>query len=133
MEFTNNTGQVLKLVSASRGGDSAHWEKQAPATLGVGEEGFASSYSASSAQINLTYQGVDDNVTFTLFGETPLAGSNKASGSATSSSYTVDASAGPATPRTRVQPPSKPAAATASVLADAASASAIVSATAETV
>jgi hypothetical protein len=94
MEFTNNTGQELKLISSSRGGGTAHWETQPPATLAIGEQGFASSYAASNAQINLTYQGVDDGVSFYLFGETPTVGSNKVSGSANSASYTVTASAG---------------------------------------
>ena len=92
-QFVNDTHEVLTLTSASRGGKTAHWERQPPATLQPGEAGFASSYAAADASIDLTYTGAD-GTTFTMHAKTPLIGSNSTSGSASSTSYRVDTSTG---------------------------------------
>jgi hypothetical protein len=94
MQFTNNTHETLNLTASSRGGDNAHWETQPPTSLAPGDSGFASSYSSGNAQISLTYTGATDNAVITLTAETPLVGSNTASGSSSTTSYTVSASAG---------------------------------------
>ena len=51
-------------------------------------------YSAGDAQIDLTYTGASDSTVFKLHGITPLLGDNSASGSSSSASYTVSATAG---------------------------------------
>jgi len=94
MVFVNKTGQMLTLTAASCSGLDAHWETQPPATLAPGATGNASAYSAGDAQIDLTYTGADDSAVFKLQGITPLVGSNSASGSSSSASYTVSAKAG---------------------------------------
>lgn len=94
MQFTNSSDEVLHLVSASRGGGTAHWAQQPPTTIQPHAAGFASSYAASNAQISLVYQGADDGVQFTLFAETYLVGSNKTEGKASSASYMVTTDAG---------------------------------------
>jgi hypothetical protein len=94
MQFTNSSDEVLHLVSASRGGATAHWAQQPPTTIQPHAAGFASSYAASNAQISLVYQGADDGVQFTLFAETYTVGPNKTEGKASSASYLVTTDAG---------------------------------------
>lgn len=97
MQYWNNTNEVLNLVSAKRNGtpsSSAHWENQAPTSLQPGAVGTASSYAAGDASVTLVYQGADDGVQFTIYGETPNTAKNQASGQASSASYNVTAQAG---------------------------------------
>ena len=94
MVFVNKTGQALNLTAATHSGNNTHWETQAPPTVAAGATGNASAYSAGNCQIDLTYTGADDSAVFRLQGITPLIGDNSASGSSSSDSYTVPASAG---------------------------------------
>ena len=92
MSIVNSTSQVLNLTSATSSGKGNHWQDR-PTTLQPGQQQMVSNYAAGDAEINLTYTGAGDGVVFTLHGETPLTGSNQASGSTTSTSYTVNAQA----------------------------------------
>jgi hypothetical protein len=94
MEFVNKTGQTLNLTDASHSGTGTAWQNRPPATLAPGATGNASVYSAGDAQIDLTYTGASDSTVFKLQGITPLLGDNSASGSSSSASYTVAATAG---------------------------------------
>ena len=93
MQFLNNTHETWTLTSESRSGDNAHWETQPDQTLQPGATGYASSYSSTNAQIDLTYTAAVTGAVIKLHGETPLVGSNQASGSVSSTSYLVSASA----------------------------------------
>ena len=93
MQITNNTHETLDLTSATDSGSGSHWQDRAT-DLAPGATETVSNYAAGDAQINLTFTGATTGAVFKLAGETPLVGSNSASGSSSSTSYIAQASAG---------------------------------------
>ena len=93
MQITNNTHETLDLTSATDSGAGSHWQDRAT-DLAPGATETVSNYAAGDAQINLTFTGATTGAVFKLAGETPLVGSNSASGSSSSTSYIAQASAG---------------------------------------
>lgn len=96
MSITNDTPTTLYLASADHSGTGVHWQDRALDVLAPGATESVSAYAAGDAEINLAYWlGNGTNpAKITLHGETPLVGSNQASGTSTDPSYTVRASPG---------------------------------------
>jgi hypothetical protein len=90
MKITNSTAETLTMSSAQDKGKNAHWQDR-PTDLAPGQTETVSNYSAGDAEIDVTYTGGTDGAVFTLHGKTPLVGSNEATGSSSSTSYTVGA------------------------------------------
>ncbi len=96
MSIKNDTPTTLYLANADHSGAGVHWQDRALDVLNPGATESVSVYAAGDAEINLGYwlgNGANP-AKITLHGETPLVGSNQASGSSTDPSYTVVASAG---------------------------------------
>jgi hypothetical protein len=92
--FTNKTAQTLNLTRAETDGTGVHWQNRPPQTLAPGAMGTASAYAAADAQIDLTYQGEQDQTDFVMTAQTPLVGHNQAVGGSYSPSYWVPATIG---------------------------------------
>ena len=89
MNITNSTKETLQITSWTSSGKSNHWVHW-PTSLAPGASETVSNYSAGDAQIDLQFTAQTSKTVFSLHGETPLVGSNQASGSApTGNSYTV--------------------------------------------
>ena len=93
MSITNSTNETLNLTSASDSGGSVHWQGRAT-DLAPGQNETVNVYAATDAQINLSYTGASTGAVFQLMGKTPTVGSNEATGSSSTTSYTVQTSAG---------------------------------------
>lgn len=92
MKITNSTSETLKYTSATSSGKGNHWQDR-PSDMAPGATQLVSNYAAGDAELAVTYTGEQTGAVFNLHGETPLIGHNSASGTSSSTSYTVDTNA----------------------------------------
>lgn len=88
MLVTNNTAETLQITGWRSSGSHNHWTTL-PTSLAPGQSQTVANYSAGNAAIDLQYTAQTSGTVFSLHGETPLVGSNQATASNTSTSYTV--------------------------------------------
>ena len=94
-KIVNNTGEDLTLVSASDGGGTGvHWQQHAKTILPANQSETVTNYSSlDGPKIDLLYKDTAGN-TFTFDASDPMVTKDTVSGSASNSSYGVNAESG---------------------------------------
>jgi hypothetical protein len=92
MRITNDTGETLVLQS-EHADKNNKWQAR-PVDLAPGQIMTANVYSATTAHMWLTYESQDSHTIFTFDAKTPFAGFDSTSASSSSSSYTIQHTAG---------------------------------------